>query len=324
MDLRDLGRRAKDASYVLAHASTEQKNAALLAVADALDANVEPILAENCLDLEDGQKAGLSDALIDRMSLQKRLPGIAEDVRKVAALPDPVGKTFDARTLDNGLRVCRRRTPIGVIGVIYEARPNVTVDVVALTIKSGNAVMMRGGKEILRSNLALIKVIRQALVDAGLSDAIPADAIQYIESTERRYIDEMLKLHQYLDMIIPRGGAALHQHCRENSTIPVITGGLGVCHVYVDDSAKLDDSLAVVFNAKTQRPSVCNSLDTLLVHRSVAAEFLPRVIERLGAAGVTFRAEPRALEIVAGQAGVQPAEAEDFDTEWMALILGLK
>ena len=324
MDLHELGRRAKDASYVLARATTEQKNAALLAIADALDANIEPILTENCIDLEEGQKNGLSDALLDRMSLQKRLPGIAEDVRKVATLPDPIGNSFDARTLDNGLQVCRRRTPLGVIGVIYEARPNVTVDVVALTLKSGNAVVMRGGKEILRSNLALIKVIRDALVAVQVDQVIPAEAIQFIDSPDRRYLDDMLKLHQYIDMIIPRGGAALHQHCRENSTIPVITGGLGICHVYVDDSAKLDDALNIVYNAKTQRPSVCNSLDTLLVHPTVAAEFLPRVVEKLGAAGVTFRAEPRALEVVAGQPGVQSADMDDFDTEWMALILGLK
>ena len=200
-----------------------------------LTPTVEPILAANCIDLEEGQNNGLSEALLDRMSLQKRLPGIADDVRNVAALPDPVGKTFDERTLENGLQVCRRRTPLGVLGVIYEARPNVTVDVVALALKTGNAVIMRGGKEILRSNMALVKVIRQALRRrADLTQIIPADAIQYIESTDRRYVDEMLKLHQYIDMIIPRGGAALHQHCRENSTIPVITGGLGICHVFVD------------------------------------------------------------------------------------------
>ncbi len=324
MDLTELARSAKDAAYILARATTEQKNTALLAIADAIEANAEPILAENCVDLETGKQAGLSDALLDRMSLQKRLPGIAADVRTVAALPDPVGTTFDARTLDNGLRICRRRTPLGVIGVIYEARPNVTVDVIALAIKSGNAVMLRGGKEILRSNVALVKVIRQALTDAALNEAIPPDAIQYVESTDRRYVDEMLKLHDYIDMIIPRGGAALHKHCRENSTIPVITGGLGICHVFVDATAKLDDALAITFNAKTQRPSVCNSLDTLLVHRSVAAELLPRVVDHLGAAGVTFRAEPRALEIVGGRDGVQAAGAEDFDTEWLALILGLK
>jgi glutamate-5-semialdehyde dehydrogenase len=324
MDLREMGQRARTASHTLARATTEQKNAALMAIAAALDTNAEAILAENCLDLEEGQQAGLSEALLDRMSLQKRLPGIAEDVRKVASLPDPVGKAFDERTLENGLQVCRRRTPLGVLGVIYEARPNVTVDVIALALKSGNAVIMRGGKEILRSNIVLVNVIRAALVDAGLSEIIPADAIQYIESTERRYVDEMLKLYQYIDMIIPRGGASLHQHCRENSMIPVITGGLGICHVFVDETANLDNSLNIVYNAKTQRPSVCNSLDTLLVHERVAAEFLPRVVEHLAAAGVTFRAEPRALEIVGGQTGVQAAGAEDFDTEWMALILGLK
>jgi glutamate-5-semialdehyde dehydrogenase len=324
MNLAELGRRAKDASVVLARATTEQKNAALLAIADALDAHSEIILAENCIDLEAGQDSGLSEALLDRMSLQKRLPGIANDVRKVAELPDPVGKSFDERTLDNGLRICRRRTPIGVLGVIYEARPNVTVDVIALALKSGNAVIMRSGKEILRSNLALVNVMRQALSDAGLDSVIPADAFQYIDSTERRYVDEMLKLHQYIDMIIPRGGAALHQLCRENSTIPVITGGLGICHVFVDETAKLDDALNIAYNAKTQRPSVCNSLDTLLVHEKVAEAFLPRVVDQLGAAGVTFRAEPRALELVAGMPGVEPAGSEDFDTEWMALILGLK
>lgn len=324
MDLTELARSAKDVSYILARATTEQKNAALMAIADAIEANVESILAENCVDLEAGKQAGLSEALLDRMSLQKRLPSIAADVRTVAALPDPVGKTFDARTLDNGLQISRRRTPLGVLGVIYEARPNVTVDVIALAIKSGNAVVMRGGKEILRSNVALVKVIRQALADAGLNAVIPPEAIQYIESTDRRYVGEMLKLHDYIDMIIPRGGASLHQYCRENSTIPVITGGLGICHVFVDATAKLDDALAITFNAKTQRPSVCNSLDTLLVHRSVAAELLPRVVDHLGAAGVTFRAEPRALEIVGGQDGVQAAGPEDFDTEWLALILGLK
>ncbi len=326
MDLTVMGQQARAASYALARATTDQKNAALHAIADALEveANREAILAENCLDLDEGKANGLSEALLDRMSLQKRLPGIAADVRSVAALPDPVGKTFDQRTLDNGLNICRRRTPLGVLGVIYEARPNVTVDVIALAIKSGNAVIMRGGKEILRSNVALVKVIRQALNDAGMDQIIPTEAIQYIDSTDRRYVDDMLKLHQYIDMIIPRGGAALHQHCREHSTIPVITGGLGICHVYVDDTGKLDDAVNIVFNAKTQRPSVCNSLDTLLVHPQVAAELLPRVVERLGAAGVTFRAEPRALEIVKDQPGVQPAGAEDFDTEWMALILGLK
>ncbi|NWF69641.1 MAG: glutamate-5-semialdehyde dehydrogenase [Chloroflexi bacterium] len=318
-----MGARAKAAARALLRANSEQKNRALLAMADALLAHEAEILAENAIDLDEGRASGLNPALLDRMSLQKRLPAIAADVRSVAALPDPVGQEFDARTLDNGLRISRRRTPIGVVGVIYEARPNVTVDVAALTLKSGNAVILRGGKEIKRSNLALLRALRAASAAAGL----PADAIQYIESTDRQYIHEMLKLHQYIDVIIPRGGSALHKLCRENSTIPVITGGIGICHIFVDATADLDKALPIIHNAKTQRPSVCNTLDTLLVHASVAGEFLPRVVAHLAPAGVSFRAEPRALQILRDHSAageVRPAGADDFDTEWMALILGLK
>jgi glutamate-5-semialdehyde dehydrogenase len=326
INLTHVGTRAKAAARELVRATTEQKNRALLAIADALIANEAAILAENALDLEDGVANGLSPALLDRMSLQKRLPSIAADVRQVATLPDPVGHEFDVRTLDNGLRVSRRRTPIGVIGVIYEARPNVTVDVAALTLKSANAVIMRGGKEIMRSNMALLKVLREAMVSEGL----PADAMQYIESTDRQYITELLKLHEYVDVIIPRGGAALHKLCRENSTIPVITGGIGICHVFVDETADLDAALPIIDNARTQRPSVCNSLDTVLVHAKVATQILPRIVEHLAPKGVTFRAEPRAKAILDSAAlngsreTIQDAGDEDFDTEWMALILGLK
>jgi glutamate-5-semialdehyde dehydrogenase len=322
MDLNLLGKQAKAAAAALARATTETKNRALLAIADALEVNAETILAANRTDLEAGRASNMSAALLDRMDLQKRLSGIAADVRNVATLPDPVGKVYDARTLANGLQVSRRRTPIGVLGVIYEARPNVTVDVAALCLKSGNAVILRGGKETLNSNLALVRVIRDTAVGAGL----PAEAFQYIESTDRAYILQMLKLNDYIDMIIPRGGAALHQLCRENSTIPVMTGGLGICHLYVDQTADLDDALNIIHNAKTQRPSVCNALDTLLVHEKIAADFLPRVVEHLGAAGVVFKAEPRALSALNGSANtrVSPAGDDDFDTEWMALILGLK
>ena len=320
IDLADMGKRAKAAAIELTRATTEQKNAALLAMADALEANSATIVAENTLDLEDGRANGLSEALLDRMSLQKRLPAIAADVRTVAELPDPVGHEYDVRTLDNGLRVSRRRTPLGVIGVIYEARPNVTVDVAALTLKSSNAVILRGGKEIKRSNMALVGVLREAIIGAGL----PADAMQYIESTDRQYINDMLRLHEYIDMIIPRGGNALHKLCRENSTIPVITGGIGICHAFVDESADFDKALAIIHNGRTQRPSVCNSLDTVLVHEKVAADFLPRVVEHLAKSGVSFRAEPRAKAILAGDERVLPAGPEDFDTEWMSLVLGLK
>ncbi|MFN8372194.1 MAG: glutamate-5-semialdehyde dehydrogenase [Anaerolineae bacterium] len=326
INLTDMGARAKAAARELARATTEQKNHALLAIADALIAHEADILAENALDLEDGRASGLSPALLDRMSLHQRLPSIAADVRSVAALPDPVGHEFDARTLDNGLRISRRRTPIGVIGVIYEARPNVTVDVAALTLKSSNAVLMRGGKEIMRSNMALLKVLRAAMASAGL----PGDAMQYIESTDRQYITELLKLHDYVDLIIPRGGASLHKLCRENSTIPVITGGIGICHVFIDESADLDKALPIIDNGRTQRPSVCNSLDTVLVHHRVAAHILPRIVQHLAPKGVTFRAEPRAKAILDAvtlngvRETIQDAGPDDFDTEWMALILGLK
>jgi glutamate-5-semialdehyde dehydrogenase len=324
LDLNALGERARRAARQLARASTEQKNRALLAIAEALEAQTEPILAANAADLEAARARGLSESLItDRFDLKKRMRGMIDDVRRVAALPDPVGRRYDEGTLANGLRVHRRRTPLGVVGVIYEARPNVTVDCAALTLKTGNAAVLRGGSEVFRSNTALIHAIQTAL--AALDDPdLPADAVQFIASTDRQYVEGMLRLHQSIDVLIPRGGAGLHQFCREHSTIPVISGGLGICHLYVEPSADLDAALPVIFNAKTQRPSVCNALDTLLVHEAVAAEFLPRVVAALQPAGVTFRAEAQALEIVEGLEGVQPAGPEDFDTEWMALILGLK
>lgn len=324
LDLRHMGKTARAASRALARATTAQKNAALLAIADALETNSEAILAANAQDMEDARAAELSAAMLDRLSLANRLPGIAADTRHVAALPDPVGEVFDASTLDNGLQVEKRRTPLGVLGVIYEARPNVTVDVSALAIKSGNAAILRGGSETLRSNVALVAVIRGALAATGL----PADMIQLISDRDRRYVGELLRLHEYVDMIIPRGGQSLHQFCRENSTIPVITGGIGICHLYVDASADLSPALDVIFNAKTQRPTVCNALDTVLVHPSVAADFIPRLIAHLGRAGVAFRLDPAALDTVrwqdVGSADVQPAGPEDFDTEWLSLVLGIR
>lgn len=321
VDMNDLGKRARIAARVLAMCPREQKDAALLAIADGLAAAQESILAANGQDIADGRESGLSDALIDRMKLTpERLEGIAGDVRKVAGLPDPVGEEFDRRTLDNGLRVSRRRTPLGVLGAIYEARPNVTVDIAALALKSGNASILRGGKEILRSNRALVAVIRAGLERAEL----PADSVLYIDDVDRKYVLELLRLHDYVDMIIPRGGAGLHQFCRENATIPVITGGIGVCHLFVDDSADLEKAVAVIQNAKVQRPSVCNALDTALVHRDVADVFLPRVVARLAEDGVTFRADPRALAILDGTPGVEAAGPGDWDREWLSLVLGLK
>jgi glutamate-5-semialdehyde dehydrogenase len=324
LDVPALGVRARAAARQLARASTEQKNHALMAIAEALEDRTPAILDANAADLEAARARGLTEQLIrDRFDLTRRMSGMIGDVRRVAELPDPVGRDYDAEVLGNGLRRHRRRTPLGVVGVIYEARPNVTVDCAALTLKTSNAAVLRGGSEVYRSNLALISAIRGALDSLNDPD-LPPDAVQFIASTDRQYVEAMLRLHQHIDVIIPRGGASLHQFCREHSQIPVIIGGLGICHLYVEPSANLDAALPVIHNAKTQRPSVCNSLDTLLVHESIAADFLPRVVEHLRPAGVTFRAEPGALAHVGHLDGVAPAGPEDFDTEWMALILGLK
>ena len=316
-----MGRRAKEAARILANASTETKNRLLHTLADGLKTHEDAILAANARDLDDARAAGLRDNLIDRMTLTPaRLENIASDTRNVALLPDPVGESFDGRVLPNGLRVSKRRTPLGVIGLIYEARPNVTVDIAALSLKTGNAAIMRGSSEIRRSNMAIMTVIHESLEKTGL----PQDAVQYIEDPDRAMVGHLLTLHDYVDMIIPRGGAGLHDYCRRNSTIPVITGGIGINHIFVDASANLKQAIPIIHNAKIQRPSVCNALDTLLVHEAVAEGFLPKVVERLGRDGVTFRAEERAYAIVGDDPAVSPAGPEDFDTEWLSLVLGLK
>lgn len=324
VDLNAMGRAAQAASRELALLTAAQKNAALLAVADELEAQAATVLAQNALDIADARAQGMGTALLDRLLLnEKRVADLAADTRKIAALPDPVGEDIEGRLLPNGIRLSRRRIPIGVLGVIYEARPNVTIDIATLSLKTGNAVILRGGSETLRSNLALVTVIRAALDQTGL----PLAAVQIIADPDRALVNQLLRLDEYVDMIIPRGGAGLHRLCREQSTIPVITGGIGICHLYVDASADLMRSVEVIENAKVQRPSVCNALDTVLVHRSVAAAFLPALAARLARSGVELRATPDALAILrdnAGGAQVVPAGAEDFDQEWLALILGVK
>ncbi|MDX1566926.1 MAG: glutamate-5-semialdehyde dehydrogenase [Longimicrobiales bacterium] len=323
--LEEMGRRARAASHRIAGLTTDQKDAALLAIADELDANRDRVLTRNAMDVQEARERGVDEALLDRLRLDEgRMASLADDTRAVAALPDPVGTEYDGRVRPNGLRVVKRRIPLGVVGVIYEARPNVTIDIAALCLKTGNAVILRGGSETFRSNMALVEVIQGALEDSG----IPRDAVQYIEDTDRARVAELLKLDEHVDMIIPRGGAGLHRLCREESTIPVITGGIGICHVYVDETADLDQAVEIVENAKVQRPSVCNALDTLLVHRSVADDLLPPVSKRLAKSGVQLRAEPDALEILSdvGDEGcpVQPAGPDDFDQEWLSLILGVR
>ena len=324
VDLTAMGQAARAASRVLATLTTAQKNAALAAIAQEIEAQAQLILAANAQDLTDARAKGLSDALLDRLMLnEKRVNALAEDTRKIIDLPDPVGSELESRMLPNGLRLSRRRIPIGVLGVIYEARPNVTIEIATLSLKTGNAVILRGGRETLRSNLALLQAIHTALTKVG----VPTAAIQYIANPDRALITQLLRLDQYVDMIIPRGGAALHKLCKEQSTIPVITGGMGVCHLYVDSNADLERSLDVIENAKVQRPSVCNALDTILVNESIAARFLPQVAARMGQQGVELRADERALAILAedkGGATIVAAGPEDFDQEWMALILGVK
>ncbi|MDQ2998912.1 MAG: glutamate-5-semialdehyde dehydrogenase, partial [Chloroflexota bacterium] len=325
LDLNAMGQRARRAARALALAPTERKNGALEAIATALLEHADAVLAANAIDVERGRAAGLADSLLDRMLLtQARLEIIAADARNVAQLPDPVGEQFDHNLLPNGLRVHKRHVPLGVVGVIYEARPNVTVDIAALCLKSGNAAILRGGKEITHSCAALTTIIRDALAATGL----PADAIQVIDDPDRALIQQLLKLDQYVDVIIPRGGGALHQFCREHATIPVITGGIGVCHVYIDAQADLAKVVPIVRNAKVQRPSVCNALDTILVHRAVAAQVLPAVARDLLAQGVELRADEESLDLLS-TAGVRdarivPASDGDFGTEFMALILSAR
>ena len=276
-------RRRGAAAAILAQKSTAEKNAVIVAIADALAANTGDILLANQRDLDAAAANGIDPIWIrDRIALEKRMSGIVADVRKVAELPDPVGEVLLDTRLDNGLQLIKRRTPLGVLGTIYESRPNVTVDISTLALKTSNAVILRGGSDVLHSNMKLTAVLQAVLADQGF----PAAAIQYINSTDRRHVSEMLRLYEYIDMIIPRGGNGLHTFCRENSSIPVITGGIGVCHIFVDESANLQKALPVLNNAKTQRPAVCNSMETLLVHQAVAAELLPQVVDVLGGAGV--------------------------------------
>ncbi|EGQ7685953.1 TPA: glutamate-5-semialdehyde dehydrogenase [Vibrio parahaemolyticus] len=320
MDLTNMGKAAKDAAFELATASTAQKNQALAIIADELEANSAAILAANAKDIELGREAGLTDALLDRLLLnEERLTGIANDVRNVISLNDPVGSEIDSKVLENGMSLSRRRVPLGVVGVIYEARPNVTIDIAALCLKTGNASILRGGKETFFSNMELVKVIQSALAKANL----PAASVQYIEKPDRELVSQLLKLDDYVDMIIPRGGAGLHKMCKENSTIPVIIGGFGISHIFVDESADLEKSLNVVENSKVQRPSACNSLDTLLVHEKVAAKFLPMIVERMSDK-VTFVAESKAKALMAQATQIRDAVEGDFDTEWLSYTLGVK
>ncbi len=323
-DLTEIGRSARAASRRLATQSTQAKNDALEAIAAELQRRADEVLTANEKDVAQGRENGLDEALLDRLLLtRERIDKLAAGVRKIIDLDDPVGSELESRVLPNGMRLSKRRIPIGVMGVIYEARPNVTIDIASLCLKTGNAAILRGGSETLRSNLALVDVIQSALNETR----VPTAAVQYIENTDRALVTELLQMDEYVDMIVPRGGAGLHELCKEKSTMPVITGGIGICHIYVDESADLERAVDVIENAKVQRPSVCNALDTLLVHENVAGDLLPNVAARLKQSDVEIRALGDAFDILQETGhGVKLQEAgpEDFDQEWLALILGVR
>jgi glutamate-5-semialdehyde dehydrogenase len=322
-ELKAKGRAAKTASHKLAYLSTDIKNKALLNIASDLLTRKDEILAANKKDYDEAKASGMGAALLDRLMLDtRRLEGIAADTRAVSALPDPVGEVFDMRTMPNGLQIGKKRVPLGVIGAIYESRPNVTVDIAALCLKSGNAVILRGGKETINSNTAIVRVIQDACRKAGMPDG----AVQFIENTDRALVNHLLKMNDVIDLIIPRGGAGLINSVKENATMAVVTGGIGVCHTYVDKSADIKMAVDIVYNAKVQRPTVCNALDTIIVHADIARKYLPAVAAELNKAKVELHCDERALVILKADKSLKlvPAVAEDWGKEFLALIAAVR
>lgn len=322
MKIKDLASKAKQASYQLQGAEAAQKNRALFCIADALQRRAGEILAENAKDVAEGRAGGLSPALLDRLLLdEERLAGIARSVRDVAALPDPVGEVVAGWRTPEGLEIQKVRVPFGVILVVYEARPNVTVDAAALCLKTGNAIILRGGSDAFRSNRILAEVITGALLEAGL----PGDCIQFVPDKDRGVLVDLLRLKEYVDLVIPRGGEALKEFLVEHSRVPVIYAAGGNCHVYVDESADLKQALAITVNAKCQRPGVCNAAETLLVHEAVAAQFIPTVLKALVEKNVKLYVDMRAREL-AGEVGAKLLKATDkhYATEFLALEMAVK
>jgi glutamate-5-semialdehyde dehydrogenase len=321
---REQAEAARAAGKTLAAASTDQKNEFLMALASALEARTEEIVAANELDVAAAKSNGLGDHIVDRLKLDAdRISKIAADVRHVVSLDDPVREQIESFARPNGLEIERVRVPLGLIGVIYESRPNVTVDIAALCLKAGNTVVLRGGREAINSNKILAGIARDALESAGF----PADAIQFIGSTDRAIVDEMLKARGLIDLLIPRGGEALINRVREDARVPAITGGIGVCHTYVDSAADMEKAVAIVVNAKTQRPSVCNALDTLLVHERVAPTFLPPIAQQLADRGVELRCDGRSLSILEPTVGadhLKPVGDEDYGQEFLALVASVR
>jgi glutamate-5-semialdehyde dehydrogenase len=322
-ELKAKGKAAKEASRRLAYLSTDIKNNALRNIAEDLRGKTKEIIAANKLDLKQASANGINETMQDRLLLNAaRLEGMAKDVLVVAGLPDPVGEVFDMRTMPNDLLIGKKRVPLGVIGAIYESRPNVTVDISALCLKSGNAVILRGGKEAINSNLALVKLVQQAISRAG----VPEGAVQFVENTDRALVGEMLKLNQYIDLMIPRGTAPFVKYVIENAAMPVVAGGIGVCHTFVDSSADMEKAVAIVYNAKVQKPSVCNALDTVLVHQVVAEEYLPDVAKELAKAGVELHCDKAAMKILKSESGLKlkGAVQEDWGKEFLSLTAAIK
>ena len=317
-EAKSIGKRSKTAWYGLAKLDTAKKNAYLSALHDNLIKETSYIMAENKKDLDEGRKRGLSDALIDRLALtEQRIAGMAQGVLDIVALPDPVGTVETMKKLPNGLLVGKMHVPIGSILIIYEARPNVTVDAFALCFKSGNATVLKGGSEALNSNRALITIIKDTLRQVGIDENV----VQFVDTADRSIVTELLKTSEYLDLVIPRGGENLITFVAKTATMPVIKHYKGVCHVYVDNDADLESALAIAVNAKVQRPGVCNAMETLLVHKDVAKEFLPRAKDALCSCGVTLKGCNRTLAVLLG---IEPALEDDWYTEYLDLILSIK
>lgn len=314
---------ARRASRNLARLPTDVKNKALHNIARYIQREEQTILASNAEDIEAGKAAGLSESMLDRLMLDSsRLASIAEDVKAVAGLPDPIGESFDVSTLPNGLQIGRRRVPLGVIGAIYESRPNVTIDISVLCLKSGNSVILRGGSESINSNRVLAKVVREAIDEIGLD----MDSIQLIESTDRALVTQMLSMKDDIDLMIPRGGADFIRFVGENAQMPVITGGVGVCHTYVDKHADINSAVNIAYNAKVQRPTVCNALDTLLVHSDIAVEYLPAIARAWETAGVEMHCDLRSMSIIGGMEipNLINSTEEDWGKEFLSLTAAVK
>jgi len=316
--MRELGLRARKASREMARANTGQKNTALSAIADALLASRAELLAANKQDMQAGRKNGLDAALLDRLELNdERIDGMAEGLRQVAALPDPIGEIEGMKYMPSGIQLGKMRVPLGVIGIIYESRPNVTADAAALCLKSGNAAILRGGSEAFHSNQAIAICVRQGLAEAGL----PAEAVQVIEVTDRAAVGELITMSEFVDVIVPRGGKGLIERITDDARVPVIKHLHGVCHVYIDDKADFDKSVAVAINAKTQRYGTCNTMETLLVAEGIAAQILPVLAEQYAAKGVELRGCEKTCAIV--DAAIAATDA-DWDEEYLAPILSIR